>query len=106
MAHCRIIRFRFARASTGKSHFFALAATGRSTEMLELFDCFLFYASLPLQGDKMIVTEDGTEAELIAMQHIEEPQQPQQIQHQQPIKQIVQTASGKQQTLYSCKVLC
>lgn len=51
----------------------------------------------------MIVTEDGTEAELVAMQHqIEEPQQPQQIQHQQPIKQIVQTASGKQQTLYSC----
>lgn len=52
----------------------------------------------------MIVAEDPTEAELVAMQHaIEEPQQQQQIQHQQPIKQIVQTASGKQQTLYSCK---
>lgn len=55
---------------------------------------------LPLTGEKMIVGEDPTEAELaVAMQ--------QQI--EEPPRQVVQTtttitASGKQQTLYSCSV--
>lgn len=65
---------------------------------------------LPLQTDKMIVGDvEPTEADLVAMQQtihtIEEPQAPQQQQQPQaPIRQVVQTASGKQQTLYSCSV--
>lgn len=64
---------------------------------------------LPLQSDKMIVGDvEPTEADLVAMQQtiqtIEEPQPPQQLQPTAPIRQIVQTASGKQQTLYSCSV--
>lgn len=64
---------------------------------------------LPLQTDKMIIGDaEATEADLVAMQQtihtIEEPQPPPPQQPQHPIRQVVQTASGKQQTLYSCSV--